>query len=223
MSGPDLLDEVAPPQPKPRRHRLRWLVVAGLLLVGAIAGVLFTLIDPSEQELREALAEADRIDPGWRFEDLEARRKVIPDEENAALRVLAARQVMPAVWATGVPTAKKGAFIYPVNEAISRLPPPVQLDDVVARELAAELANVEAALVEARKLKGLSEGRYPAALQVNGFFWGEAPALHRSREIATLLEWEAAALAHAGRTGESLATGRAVLVAASAAPATSRC
>jgi hypothetical protein len=111
---------------------------------------------------------------------------------------------------------RRGAFIYPVNEAISRLPPPVQLDDVVARELAAELANVEAALVEARKLKGLSEGRYPAALQVNGFFWGDVAALHRSREIATLLEWEAAALAHAGRTGESLATGRAVLVAARA-------
>ena len=114
------------------------------------------------------------------------------------------------------PYPRKGAFIYLVNEAISRLPPPVQLDDVVARELATELANVEAALVEARKLKGLSEGRYPAALQVNGFFWGEVPALQRSREIATLLEWEAAALAHAGRTGESLATGRAVLVAARA-------
>ena len=108
MSGPDLLYEAAPPQPKPRRRWLRWLVVAGLLLVGAIAGVLFTLIDPSEQELREAIAEADRIDPGWRFEDLEARRKVIPDEENAALRVLAARQLMPAVWPTGVPTPERG-------------------------------------------------------------------------------------------------------------------
>src|SRR5262245_9021223 len=99
MSEPALLDGPAPAQPKRGRRRLLWLVLAGLLIAGVIVGVVFTLIDPSEQELREAIAEADRIDPGWRSEDLEARREVIPDDENAALCVLAAcRQMPPGPW-----------------------------------------------------------------------------------------------------------------------------
>jgi hypothetical protein len=97
-----------------------------------------------------------------------------------------------------------------VAEAISYLPPPLQLDDAVARELAAELADAEPALVEARKLKRLSEGRYPEAATVN--VSGTEPRDRAEGDVATLLDHEARALAHAGRLGESLATGRAVLV-----------
>ncbi len=80
---------VTAPAPVRPRHRRRWLLL-GVPLVIALAVAAFLLRpDPSEQELQDAIAEADRLDPGWRFEDLEARRKVIPDEANAALPVLA--------------------------------------------------------------------------------------------------------------------------------------
>src|SRR5205807_1068756 len=39
--------------------------------------------------LNQAFAEADQLDPGWRWSDLDARREVIPDAENSALAVYA--------------------------------------------------------------------------------------------------------------------------------------
>ena len=50
--------------------------------------------------LRKALAETDRLFPGWRLDELEAARSECPDAENAALRVSAAAHVLPAVLAT---------------------------------------------------------------------------------------------------------------------------
>jgi hypothetical protein len=185
-----------------------------LLLVSVVVGGLFTLIDPSKQELREAIAEADQLDPGWRWQELEARRKVIPDEENAALRVLAAHRLLPpGAWPPLPPEALRGGrgpFPNRVGEAISYLPPPVQLHEALALEIRSSLAAVEPALVEARKLRGLSEGRYPVA-------WGENVAGMKLdsdllNHVEQLLIREAMTQAHAGQVGDGLATGRAVLV-----------
>src|SRR5260370_6994221 len=51
-----------------------------------------------ERDWREALAEADQLDPGWSFAELEAKRAEIPDEENSARRVLAAHAIFPDPW-----------------------------------------------------------------------------------------------------------------------------
>ena len=44
------------------------------------------------------MAEADRLDPGWRWDDLLAARPNPPDKENAALRIDAIRKSMPRKW-----------------------------------------------------------------------------------------------------------------------------
>src|SRR5262245_16107831 len=49
----------------------------------------------SRHELAEALAEADRLDPGWRYEELEARREPVPDAENSALVAIEAAGKIP--------------------------------------------------------------------------------------------------------------------------------
>src|SRR5690242_20529703 len=115
----------------PTRKR-RWLLWAGvgmlLLLLGGVGGLL--LPDPTERALREAVAETDRLDPHWRFEELDARGKKVPDEENAALCVLDARALLPAPWPPDI------------DGRLADLPPQLQLDDALAADLKTQLANV---------------------------------------------------------------------------------
>src|SRR5262245_18783183 len=49
-------------------------------------------------ELKAAIAEIERQDPDWLLESLEANRAVIPEERNAAIRVLTAQRLFPPQW-----------------------------------------------------------------------------------------------------------------------------
>src|ERR1700730_798720 len=75
--------------------RIAIALLACVLSGGAALLLVFYLAD---REWREAVAEAYRRDPGWRFEALEARRAVIPDEENGALCVRKAHGLLPKSW-----------------------------------------------------------------------------------------------------------------------------
>src|SRR5260370_9635314 len=72
-------------------------MVLGLLVMLA-AGWLLLLFFLAQRDWREAVAEADRLDPGWRFEELQAKRAEVADEDNAALCVLAASKLIPGSW-----------------------------------------------------------------------------------------------------------------------------
>src|SRR5262245_36811661 len=83
----------------PRRRLRRWLLRLTLLPVLAAAGLWAYVAWQhyrASVTLAEAVAEADRLDPGWRLDDLLARRAAVPDERNAALRVLAITARLPA-------------------------------------------------------------------------------------------------------------------------------
>ncbi len=73
------------------------------------------------------------------------------------------------------------------------------------------MAKEEPALVEARKLKRLSEGRYPVVWMPDVI--SSKLNSQEARVVATLLEWEATVQAHDEEPGAALATGRGVLVA----------
>jgi hypothetical protein len=78
----------AGPAVAPRRWR-RWVVgtfVAGLAVVASAFGWAYLR---HTTFLRSAFAEADRLDPGWRLDDLEVARANFPDAENGALAVAA--------------------------------------------------------------------------------------------------------------------------------------
>ena len=201
MSEPTVI-AAAPSRPRRRR---RWLLL-GVPMAIALAVLAFFLVpDPSEQELRDAIAEADRLDPGWRWEELEARRKVIPGEENAALCVLAVHKLMPpGDWP---PLPRLGDQ---VNPTIAYLPPPVQLHESVLREIEASLASVEPARIEAGRLKGLSAGRYPEAWDPQ--IGSGKTERERINNLVNMLQREAIVLAQSGQVREALATGRALLV-----------
>ncbi len=77
--------------PRPPRKRLRRILVLAILgAVAATAAVVGYFIRQSylsEQALAEAIAETDRLDPGWRLMELEASRKPVPPEEDSAALV----------------------------------------------------------------------------------------------------------------------------------------
>src|SRR4051794_28999200 len=68
--------------PAPGRWRRR-LLRLGIPLVLAAAAVIGWAISATSG-LSSAVRDADRLDPGWRLEELEAKRAVYPDAENAA-------------------------------------------------------------------------------------------------------------------------------------------
>ncbi len=68
--------------PKPRRSLL-WQGLLGLCLIGCIAFIAWALHDYSEQwQLAQVIAEIDATDPHWHWEDIQARRPAILNDQN---------------------------------------------------------------------------------------------------------------------------------------------
>src|SRR5713226_5803442 len=125
---------------RPLRRKLLWgaLIASPFLFLLAWRGYEWYL----DRELRAAIAEADRLDPGWRLAELEAARAEILDEENAALQVLAARRLLPAArllpadWLApppgGGPSLQDKLNLLPANE---------ELDPALSQRLTGDLGK----------------------------------------------------------------------------------
>ncbi len=95
MTRPFLPDSDTAP-PTTRRRRL--LLLALVVLAAFVAGGSWFFVSLKDRQLQAVFAETDRLDPGWRLEDLDAKRPVIPDEENSALTLIAVVKKMPSRW-----------------------------------------------------------------------------------------------------------------------------
>jgi hypothetical protein len=173
------------------------------LFLGAAGSIVYDFL-ASDRALQNALAEADRLDPGWSFPELEAARAVIPDAENAALRVLAARQLLPLrPW---LPFLTR-----PWNEgSLGDLPPPALLDEEQAPTLRTELEQVAAALALARQVAELPRGRYTVAW-ASDYVGTLLPHVDAAGMVARLLSLDALLRAHDGAQEEALVSCRAAL------------
>jgi hypothetical protein len=147
-------------------------------------------------------AEADRLDPGWRFPELEAARAPAPpDLENGALQVRTTQRLLPA-GAAGT-----------VSGLLSRLenaPPQVRLEEGQAQQLRASLQPAAAALPQARRLAGLPQGRYHVAWN-RDLYLTVLPHLQEAREVVDLLRLEAMRQAQDGDADGALASCQAAL------------
>jgi hypothetical protein len=198
-----------PPPPvldtPPRRRTLRWLVLILLGFLLLAAGALGYVWYANDRALREAVAEADRLDPGWRLADLEAAQATVPDGENAALQVHATLVLLPTPW---LPPPPNGAP--PLEDEIDHLPPPSRLSEPQNTRVRAELGKVAPALAAARRLTDMPRGRYVIAWAPDGL-GTLMPHLEQARTVSRLLRLDVALRAHDRDTDGALASSRAVL------------
>jgi hypothetical protein len=179
--------------------------LAFLVLGGACLLLIFYL---AESEWRDAVAEADRLDPGWTFDELEAARASIPDEANSALCAKAAHGLLPAGWppleANPTPANQK------LDKSIRELLPLAALQPQQLEALSVALEAAKPALDEARRLKDLPRGRYPLGVDSQGLpsSW---PANQQARTLATLLGYDTLLRAHTNDVGGALESCRALL------------
>ncbi len=208
MSSPPV-EDLPPPVAPPRRRWPRRLILGAIVLVALVAG-LYALFDYlQERDLHEAVAEADRLDPGWRFEDLQKARAEVPDDENAAPVVLAARAQMPARWLTGPPPPGRERL----EDALADRAPPERLDDETRKDLGAELKRVAAALDTARGLADRPRGRYAVAW-TKDHVGTLMPHLEQVRDVIRMLVLDAARRSAEGDGEGALRSCRAALNAA---------
>jgi hypothetical protein len=190
------------------RKRWRWwriaLVLGCFFLTFAVLALGFRLFFERAlvQQLQEVLAEADRLDPGWHLDELEAVRRNVPDAENSALRVQMLSRGLPDGWDD-----------QPCYQELGEVPPAVQLGERLTAGLLAGLGQRTETLVEARKLADLPYGRYPVAWSPD-FIGTLLPHLPQARKTANLLVYDAALRAQDGDADGALDSGRAALNAA---------
>jgi hypothetical protein len=176
---------------RPRRSRWwRRLVYLGFFfgLVLVALGSWYSYDEfRNDRALQEAIAEADRLDPGWRLDEIEAKRANVPDAENSALCVLRVRKLMESSQSGESDKAREKAFS--LSDDISGLPPEAKLTEAQTGELRANLEKAAAALEEGRRLKDFPAGRY----DVQWAFLGGATILasQNAREAANLLRKDA--------------------------------
>jgi hypothetical protein len=176
------------------KRRLRTLVWVVLVVVGVPAAVHYFLRWSADRELARAVAEADRLDPGWRLEELEANRAEVADSENSALRILAIKKAMPVKW-PNLPRA------LPVNHRlvirdtdsegggqetqIRALAPQYQFSPDMIQLMRQDLKNMEGVLPDARSLADFPRGRYP--MEYTRHFLDTAVVSDEGEVVAKLL------------------------------------
>ncbi|MDB5351369.1 MAG: hypothetical protein JWN86_2616 [Planctomycetota bacterium] len=201
---------------RPRRIRKRTIfaVFCGLVVLAGLAGFLY-LGWATSRQLRNAMAEADRLDPGWRFPELEAKRAVIPDAENSALQVGKVLTLMPAVWPPIMRRANPtdpGSVEFEADllTRIGEIPPNVRLGEPLAAELRQALAAYPEAIAQARKLAEMPRGRFQVVRAANPMLT-LLPHLQAVRDVARFIQTDAILRAHDGDIDGALESCRAIL------------
>jgi hypothetical protein len=193
------------PPSRSRFRRLRWLVAGMVAAIAIVVGVYIYLEYAAEQELLDAIAEADRLDPGWRFEDLEAARAVVPDAENSVLLVRGAFAKLPVNWPAPGPNGTPNLV-----ERLAALPPQKVPGAAELHELRGELSKLTPALMLARPIADRPHGRYTVAWSPDriGTLVGHLQDL---RPVTQLLALDALLHAIAGDGDAALQACRAML------------
>jgi hypothetical protein len=177
----------AAPSSRPIKRRRLWrrLALALVLLFLAMGGGLVVFLWTATSDLDAVVAELDRLDPGWRMEAIEASRKAVPDEDNSALQIIAVRKLL-------------GGKMVLAAKLTPKVPPHVQLNDKESAEIEKYLEGEPQAVLEARKLRDMPEGRWP--IKYDDDFTAPTPrtaTVLDALNVARFLAVDAARRAHA--------------------------
>lgn len=173
--------QTAPPASFPRRRRWPAVLACVLALAAAPPGYWFYHHWSARRELERLLAEMDRADPGWRFAEIQARRKVLPPERNSAEQILRVLRVHGRRY-----------FDFPESEAkrFEGLAPQAQLTGRQRAVLRGWLDKADRELAEAYKLRDLPEGRHPI-VYTEAVIDTLVETMQQARNVAYLLHYDA--------------------------------
>ena len=197
-----------------RIFRRKWLIRFGVTCLVLPVGLILILAVErqvtrwrGEAHLREAVAQLDAAEPGWRIADLNRTRDANfpPPERNAAVQALAALELVPesyTVW-TNTQTGDRP----PVNNHLL-----AEEDLELARLVHSESAEALAAI---RKLRDLPRGGIPLAVPEDKALSYSLDRTQELRKAAALLVLDSTVLASDKRPAEALAACRAIVNVAS--------
>ncbi len=151
---------IADPPPLVKRRRWRRLLFLAVPLV-ILIGVWTYFYFASDVRLAKVLAETERQDPHWRLEDIQANRAEVPDEENGALVVIAARAKMPArwpVWDMGPPGGPTNEDEPDLPHVLGAMKPNETLTPRERSFMRPEMERAADAIQEARRLVDFKRG-----------------------------------------------------------------
>jgi hypothetical protein len=170
-----------------------------LAMIGLGMGQHYWQESRNGNALQRVVANLDETDPGWRLEEIEAARATIPDDRNSARTVMTAHSLMPR-------RAFDDTFLHPFNDlSVAKL-----LEAERMGLLETKLGSLQSAILEARKLADMPEGRH-------NLVWSANPIMtvldgqQFTHDVVTLLEYDALHLAQTGKGREALRSCRAAL------------
>jgi hypothetical protein len=152
--------------PRKALRRGRFVLLAGLSLVLGVACLYGYVWYSSRADFAAAIAEADELDPGWRLEELDAKRPVVPDSENGALRIIAVEALLPDPWHWAYGPASIPSGGGDLEYILQKMPPNRLLLPAQSAMTKAALAGHEKALAEAHTLATMPKVRYSPAPDV---------------------------------------------------------
>jgi hypothetical protein len=204
---------------RPRRRLRRWLLITiGIILAVLLGFTGYSLWHSHDGDIRlqNALAETDRQDPGWRLEDLEAKRTVYPDSRNSGPLLIEAVQRLPRSWPRWrfpqAPENKGQSMeqLVDLGVALDQGDPPRELSADETTALREELARVADVLPLARKIVDFPGGRYPITYAPDGLSTSVQHTVETLRVVG-LLKYDALLRAQGGDMDGALASCRALL------------
>jgi len=175
-----------------KRHLLIGALVALALCVGG-SFVYLTLL--SEQQLRDVLDETDQLDSGWTFRELQAKRIVVPEEQNSAEDLINAKGLAPQKWPFWERSRANSDIglsqeeLDNLHDNFENLEPPFQLSDPQINALRKELARAKISLAEVSKIIHKPRGRYSLTFSKD-FYSTLLPHLQDTRWCADLLGYD---------------------------------
>lgn len=205
-----------PPHQKRSRRGLRLLLILVALPVVVLALCWFFFQGVSRSRLGRAIAEADRLDPGWRWAQLNSKRTTVTESENSSVMVEAAHKALPANWPAAAKDGEeghlRGANLIRFLD-LSKRPPPLLLDAPVAEGLRDELAELEAPLGKVDALADAPHGRSDRAISPAAFDVALAITAE-TRMVSRMIMLQGVSRAQDGDIDGSLNSCRAMINAA---------
>ena len=213
MSPP--CDAASLPEAPAKRRSWRWPIGVALTvpILAGLAVLLpwlmnFIVATRGKAELAAVIAEIERSDLRWRWEQLDADRPQVPHEANSA-RVL--REAAAAL--SGLPP--EPCTLPNEDPLLEEYPQNHRLDEGRLACLRAHLGKRERAVALVLSLGRFPRGRVDLDLAPN-FFGTQLPDGEAFRAVSALLELELERRLHAGRGAEAAETIRALLHAGAA-------